>query len=108
MSCRLPLRRNDVDHTTTLLTGCSGSSCPNQAVSEFCLKLLGRYRELRRPIRFLRRRLLTMQVSHHHRRTPDLPADYRTGIGQTGDVNDVIEPAHGRGVHVLLTAEFST
>src|SRR6185312_866551 len=32
---------------------------------------------------------------------------YRTDIGRIGDVNDVIEPGHGRGVYVLRPAECS-
>lgn len=34
--------------------------------------------------------------------------DFWTDIGRIGDVNDVIEPAHAKGVHVSLRAECST
>jgi hypothetical protein len=45
---------------------------------------------------------------HHPLPTSGLAADYRDGHRTDRGVHDVIEPAHGGGVHVLLPAEWST
>jgi len=45
---------------------------------------------------------------HHPLPTSGLAADYRDGHRTNRGVHDVIEPAHGGGVHVLLPAEWST